>query len=444
MKVVRSCLIMIAWLMVTPEAYANQCSSAARSSKSSCDGAVTAAEAAGAASAMKAGKASTTNVPANAATQQSEIANQIAQIEKAKAQCQSDKSDCEQKCEQAAQQEDQKPMGMGKPMAITIRTQTKPNDCQKPIDDNIAKLEANKANLQNQSADSKGTEGSSGAMPQMPQPQDKGEETPEDKVVTLNCETDGGVGKLECDGPLLSKCTSSPASTICPSFNDYHCGLSETKYATPSGKGKGTPYCQTVVAKNFCVAGRQACLTCQNYETLKAGYSIDNTPEQVKNALNICSDDPLPYNQAAAVAGGSSVSTGYDAAVIPGTEVSTGAATGAVVQSVGSAAIFQSHSSDLKSSSANGLASQSATGDGAVAEGLGSLAASIAEQATNEAFNDRMGGDGEVTSRHPSSFRSTEVADVAAQFGGSLFNINSTTYQYMCGQRRLNCRQAAH
>jgi hypothetical protein len=80
---------------------------------------------------------------------------------------------------------------------------------------------------------------------------------------------------------------------------------------------------------------------------------------------------------------------------------------------------------------------------GAVSEGTNSLAAAIADQATHEAFTDRIGGS-ESGLRRPSSFESSMVADVGAQYGGTLFNISSSTIQSMCGQQRLNCKLRSH
>ena len=464
MKLVLSCLILILGTY-TSQALAsgvNQCRQAGKKSQSKCDDAITAQEAAGATRA--AGVTPGTDINKGSQTQSSQIGQQMAGIEQALASCRGAKQSCEGECDAA------QPVELLKETRQQINN-AKSSDCTTPIDGKISKLEAAKAKLASDQAASNDTDSSSGAPMMMPPPPEK--ETPEDTVIVKNCEKENLTGQAECDAHFLPKCEANQGATGCKEFADRYCALSSTVYPGASGAGKGSLYCQKAVAHNYCIAGRESCLTCQNYLTVKAGYPVSNTPEQIEaaRATVTCNEDPLAFNGTAtassdvvtadaSLTGGSGISTGYSTASVSaqkagdrvggassdstdGSGYASASASATASASAGAGFDDRIGNAVGASSSAKYSSQSASSGHGAVSEGTNSIAAAIADQATRDAFRDRIGGS-ESHIRTPSSFESSMVADVATEYGGNLFKISSTTIRSMCDQRRLNCRARAH
>jgi hypothetical protein len=475
----------------------NQCRQAGQASVAACRGAVESAKAGDAAQSGAIGAGSGNAVNPNAGNLGTGISGQQGRISQAQSACQAAKQKCSAACDKAKQQAQSTPdpQTQKPPHSDTQKIPgTKQSSCEQPIDAMLGELGQAQDNLGKDKQASEDTKNASqGGAPQGGKPggggdkKDQGQgqnQSPSGQQAGgIECNSSDGARYSDCNEELIKKCSSNMSDGTCEAFSSRYCGsvsggqkssavsggilrpaFSSTNttgmVVDKSGEGLGSSYCKTYTAYKFCQqTGRGACPSCVNLQASNSPVCItspeqclgQNSPDILDRARKDCPSDPLFLDPAMqknpSTMLGSNGSSKRDPSgtlgALNGNQSGSATATGgAGGRGSGSSGGGGSHSSaQLDDGVAEGAGSGNPRMDTGVSEGGGGGGGTSREYQDSDVEPFKLqsaDGKGGI-SKTPAS-ESAIPADVAKEFGPSLFSISTSTYQTLCQKQRLNCR----
>jgi hypothetical protein len=309
---------------------------------------------------------------------------------------------------------------------------------------------------------------------------------------TIDCSKSDAYQYQDCNDYLANTCTQAMTSNTygsdanCMNFGNRFCASSSSSIvpissapavipagtpvagATPPigqpGEGVGTPFCQSVLAYNYCqTSGREQCPSCLQIANNQAAACVNNpalclaqnSQDQINQAKTTCPTDPI-FSNPAYVAGGAAVAnqlaatqggTSLPAVVLPqSVNGSSSAVEGATPASVSSGT-----ASAAVSGATTGAATASASDNGASREGGSTGAGSAPSYANGGGANYvpssvasmggrevAMSGGAGATARNTASTSGGPASDVQGQFGPSVFAMGSQAIRQRCQAGKLN------
>lgn len=136
----------------------------------------------------------------------------------------------------------------------------------------------------------------------------------DDSGEDIDCAKDEGAAQhASCQDHFLDQCEANPASPECEDFAGHYCGLGgssgstdeETAPTSTAGEGKGSYFCDIVLATRFCGdSAKENCPSCLNLARMNSSHCLTNpvqclpqmTIEDKKTAQVVCPTDPLFAN----------------------------------------------------------------------------------------------------------------------------------------------------
>lgn len=295
-------------------------------------------------------------------------------------------------------------------------------------------------------------------MPQLPQPQ------PQDGALlpngAIDCSKPDAHRYSACNDHLVQDCMGQMGTARCNAFSDRYCGSTTpvnlgdgaAASSSGSGEGRGSQFCRTVMATNFCKqAGRSNCPSCLQLAAFNspacrsnpAMCVAQNSPDQINQARQTCPTDPAFSDPAFANVGGGSQlppplrNEPTNPPVLPplagggsssgGTSGGTTAGGSPQTPSGGGVSTFSAASASAVATASE----ESAVGSAAREGGGGSVGSYVASSGRSAAVRPPAGaGAREVQLRGPAS-------DVHGAYGPSVFATGSQTLRARCEAGKL-------
>jgi hypothetical protein len=308
---------------------------------------------------------------------------------------------------------------------------------------------------------------------------------------TIDCSKSDAYQYQDCNDYLANTCTQAMASNTygsdanCMNFGNRFCASSSSSIvpissappvipadgmpvagAAPpigqAGEGVGTPFCQSVLAYNYCqTAGREQCPSCLLIANNQAAACVNNpalclaqnSQDQINQAKTTCPTDPI-FSNPAYVAGGAAVAnqlaasqggTALPAVVLPQSVSGSSAAV------EGAASSVVSTGSGTASGATGSLPGATTASNAAAREGGSTGAGSSAAYANGGGANYvpssvgamggrevAMSGGAGATARNTASTSGGPASDVQGRFGPSVFAMGSQAIRQRCQAGKLN------
>lgn len=473
--------------------FENKCRQAGDSAKSACKGAVDAAKAGDSSQSGAIAAGSGNAVNPNAGNLGQGISGQQGRLNQAQSACQAAKQKCTSTCDQAQQKAQSTPDPQTKKPPHSDAQKipgTKQSSCIAPIESMLGELGKAQDNLSNDKQASEATKNASqgGAPPGGGKSgggddkKDQGQnQNPSAQLAGgIDCNTSDGARYSDCNEKLVEKCKNSMGDSTCVAFGTRYCGSVSSGQSSSvntggilrpafsstntsgmvvdkSGEGLGSSYCKTYSAYKFCQqSGRGACPSCVNLQASNSPTCIsspeqcmgENSSEVLDRARKECPSDPLfsdpsvqrnagagtttrePSNTSGSLSGSKNGTSGSAAGIGFGGHGSGSAATNGPGASAGP---------DLEYGQAPGGAHSNA----GVSEGGGGGGGGYSSDQNSSEIDPFkvQSADGKAGKPHAGGAANGSIpADVAKEFGPSLFSISTSTYQSLCQKQRLNCR----
>ncbi len=289
---------------------------------------------------------------------------------------------------------------------------------------------------------------------------------------SIDCSKRDAAKYSDCDQYLSSTCASSATSTTvsanCSAFNERYCaGTTTTGTQTEkklgsgavvqinlagSGTGLGTPYCQNIVAGNFCkTSGRESCPSCLHLSASQSQACVanpalclaQNSPDQIANAKVSCPTDPAFSNPNYANGGGAQVpgqvATGIpvilpgggspgSSAAASGVPLGGGGVSGAPVVVPGSGVAVSGGATVVRSVA--GAAVREGASLGSSSSAAGASAGGSNYQVSSVGSGREVAGTGGTTSAASAS--RGPASDVQGKYGPSLFALSTQIISQHC------------